>query len=115
MSESSPEFRPHEPPPIPAPAGVGSPGRHVLIGLLIGGALSLVTWPIVFVSDNGNAILIALGVLVGLKLIVGIALIARGPWTRFYGIGLLISIALGGLIFFGTCGIAILTTMQHGH
>ena len=122
MSERPPEFREnpqsndapsHIPPTLPEPGG-GTPGRKVLLGLLIGGALSLIVWPLVFLTDNGSLFLIALGALLAIKGTGGILLIIRGRRTRLIGIGLLISIGLGGLIFFGTCGVAILTAMQHG-
>lgn len=92
--------------------GGGTPGRQVLVGLLVGGALSLVAWPLAIWSDNGSLLLALLAVLLLIKVGGGVTLILKGPRTKFAGIGLLISIALGGLIFLGTCGIAVFSSLK---
>ena len=84
-----------------------------MTGLLIGGGLSLVAWPLGVWSDSGPVLLALLGLLLLIKIGGGITLILRGPRSKFAGIGLLLSIALRGLIFFGTCGIAVVSSLGH--
>jgi hypothetical protein len=87
------------PPPVP-------PGRIILqffAGLLGGGAISAVVWILGFnaVTGPGNGGLLLL-IVPGVKLAIGITFLCIRGW-RMLGGGILLSIALGFLIFFFTC------------
>lgn len=85
------------PPPI-------RPGYQVLIGLLVGAAASAVAWVLGWglVMNSATALVIVLVILAGLKIVGGGALMFIGRW-RLLGAGLLLSLALGFLIFVGNC------------
>jgi len=100
-----------QPPPLNyAPPNVTPPqpaGRYLVWGLIIGSAMSAIMWiagwnPLV---EGGNGV--ALYIVPGTKLVVAITLIClRGPGrrpARMFGVGILLSIAVGFLIFFGSC------------
>lgn len=91
------------PPPLPPPRR----GLAVFFGILGGVIVSGIVWPLAFWSQSGAAILVALVVLVAGKLTSSIVLIVRSNRWRFHAIGLLISIALGGIIFFFSCAAGI--------
>jgi hypothetical protein len=75
--------------------------RGLLIGAGIGGAVSLVVWVFLFAQlDKMPWLLVVIPLL---KIAFGIALVVRSRQTRFAGIGLLLSIPLGALIFMGAC------------
>lgn len=95
-----------QPPLIPPYSpGPGSSSRTggLLVGLVAGAAVSLVVWGVAWhatvESSHGPVWLIAIPLL---KLVVAAALLAFAR-TRRVGAGLLISLALGFLIFFGSC------------
>lgn len=80
------------------------PGFQLVIGLVLGTAVSAAIWILGWDAfEKSNAYQwFALGTIFGLKIFVGIGLLFFRRW-RFVGIGLLISLAMGFLIFFGTC------------
>lgn len=88
-----------QPPPLPL-----TTGQHVLrffIALILGSALSALVWVAGWDQiDKGMSFLIL--VVPGVKFVVGVALIIMKPW-RSAGAGLMVSIAVGALIFFATC------------
>ncbi len=89
-----------QPPPLP----IGS-GRAVLrffIALLIGTAISAITWIAGWQTFDrgGDGYLILL--IPGIKLATAIPLLIQRRW-RAAGAGLLTSVPIGALIFFGSC------------
>jgi hypothetical protein len=98
-----------QPPPIPDYAKQGpapAPRRpllEVLGGLVLGGAISAVAWIALWnVLHIDNNILPNI-VVAAVKLALSNFLIVASERFRFAGIGLLLSIPLGALIFFGAC------------
>ena len=71
---------------------------QVFIGLAVGTAVSAVAWLLLW--DRLNLVL--LGVVVGGKVVAGLAL-ARVPRWRPFAQGLLVSMGTGLLIFLGKC------------
>ena len=80
------------------------PGRsvEVFLGLLGGGILSGIVWGWLFGYARGQVWLSAIVFVPAIKVIIGVVMLAEVR-MRYYGIGVLLSIALGGLIFFGIC------------
>jgi len=76
-------------------------GAALALGICIGGALSVAVWIPFWRASNPSPIFLA--VVPILKVLAAIALIAASRRLRFVGIGLLLSIPLGALIFFGAC------------
>jgi hypothetical protein len=115
MSEKPPDILDYRtagsgnPPPPPRKGR----GLAVFLGILAGALISGIIWPLAFWSDSGNVIVAALIVLVVGKLLGSILLITLSNRWRFHGIGLLISIALGGMIFFFSCAIGISIALKH--
>jgi hypothetical protein len=114
--EQPPQLPPHRPPLPPnqpaalgyQPVGMMPPapsGRRFLwlflIGALGGAAVSAVAWIAGWNLINGNAGFVVF-VVPALKLAAAIPLLCFRRW-RGLGAGLMVSIALGFLIFFGTC------------
>jgi hypothetical protein len=91
------------PPPIPS----GGAGRFLLLGLAAGSVVSAITWILGWnaLVNRGNGA--ALFIVPGIKVLAAIVLLCfRAPQYRpgrFFGLGLLLSIAVGFLIFFGSC------------
>ena len=83
---------------------VKSRGDQVLIGLAIGAGVSLIAWGLgwetVLASDS--TFWTALSIVGAIKVVGGCATLFLRRW-RWIGAGLLISLALGPLIFFGSC------------
>jgi hypothetical protein len=114
MSEATPPPLPedpgHRPPPLEyRSAGSGrSPGerkqiwRRFFSGLALGTAMSAVVWIAGFdrLVNHGSGL--ALFLVPGVKLAAGICGLCLRGW-RSFGAGILVSIALGFLIFFGVC------------
>ncbi|HET6249776.1 MAG TPA: hypothetical protein VFE47_18950 [Tepidisphaeraceae bacterium] len=108
----------HQPPPVPpAPLGYQNgpipaiprttySARDTLIrffaGLLLGAAVSAILWVggWKYVTTGYSGLLIL--IVPAIKLIAGITLVCIRRW-RAFGAGILVSIALGVLIFFGAC------------
>lgn len=109
MTESN-----HIPPPLPPrapnfqPPGAiqpTPPGRNVLwffIGLIAGTVLSAIVWIFGFRSLDSTFASGAIFVMPALKLATGITCLCLRGW-RSLGAGILVSLALGFLIFFGVC------------
>jgi hypothetical protein len=104
MSDETPpklDYRPPEPRrTLQAPAG-GSV-RGLLLGLAIGSAVSALFWIAGWdtLVEHGSGIAVYLLPLA--KAVAAVFLLAVPGW-RSFGTGLLLSIAVGALIFFGTC------------
>jgi len=81
----------------------GRPMTGLLIGLVAGAAVSALVWGAgwhrIVEGPNSTTWLVAIPLA---KIILAVGLIAL-PRTRAAGLGLLISIALGFMIFFGSC------------
>lgn len=78
------------------------PVAKFLGGMGAGTLLSALIWPLTFSASNGEALVtIIIGVLL-LKLAGGITFLCLRPY-RMLGGGILTSVALGFLIFFGVC------------
>ena len=75
----------------------------MLAGLLIGGAISAVAWVGMWNVLRIDSNAIPIFVVAGVKLVVSILLMVASSRFRFAGVGLLLSIPLGALIFFGAC------------
>ena len=77
-------------------------GRRVILGTLVGGLISGITWPWLLRSQASN---LGMYILIGVPLlkVTTAACIIAFPRMRGFGIGLLISLPLGFLIFFGAC------------
>ncbi|HSH94239.1 MAG TPA: hypothetical protein VK968_08845 [Roseimicrobium sp.] len=78
----------------PAPYGC-------ITAVIAGSAVSLIYFPLWRQMDSGHLGVLPV-VLGGTKLVVAITLLAFPRWRQF-GIVLLLSIGVGGLIFFGAC------------
>jgi hypothetical protein len=87
----------------------GNPWRQFWVGLIIGTALSAIVWITSFSLGNtagSQNFIFFLIALIPIKIVVAIILLCFRNW-RSVGGGLLASIALGGLIFFGVCATAL--------
>jgi hypothetical protein len=98
-----------QPPPIPdyakqspAPAP-RRPLLQVFGGLVLGGAISAVAWIAMWNILHIDNDVLPVVVVAAAKLALSIFLIMASTRLRFAGIGLLLSIPLGALIFFGAC------------
>ena len=92
---------PGRPPPLPPP----SAGKTLLwffIGLIAGTALSAIVWIGGFKSLDSTVGGAAMLIIPALKLTTGIIFLCRRGW-RSLGAGILVSLAMGFLIFFGVC------------
>lgn len=80
-----------------------APERQMMIGLGAGVAVSLVVWGLGWNAlDRSNAGGVVFIGVPALKVIVGFALLLPAK-SRAIGAGVLISLAMGALIFFGSC------------
>lgn len=70
---------------------------------MLGGAISAVAWIALWNVLHIDNNLLPVVVVAGVKLALSIFLIVTSERFRFAGIGLLLSIPLGALIFFGAC------------
>lgn len=109
---------PTPPPPPPLPPGnlpfatavtaqsAASTGKvlwWMLWGFLIGSAVSAAVWiPVWMLNSSGDAAALLVLIVPGLKLAVGVIFLCMPGWRAFGG-GILLSIAMGFLIFFGAC------------
>ena len=74
--------------------------RSLLIGLVAGSVASLIFWPTAW--NSGNPIVLLPWLFVLAKLVVATVLFWFGD-TRAIGAGLLVSLIIGFMIFFGVC------------
>ena len=84
------------------PEGPG-PRRQLMAGLLIGVTASAVVWGLLW---NNSVLLVALLFLIGAKLGVAAVCLAMRD-HRPFGQGVMLSMAVGGLIFFGRCAMSL--------
>jgi hypothetical protein len=91
----------YRPPPTPGP-----PVAHpFFLGLIIGSVISAIAWTLLWSSvgqDMPNNRIWIIFAIPSLKLIFAMVCLLDARWKRF-GAGLLTSIAIGFLIFFGLC------------
>ena len=82
--------------------------RRFIFGLITGTAVSGIVWP-VLLNAHGGSQQMAMIVLCGVPLakITAACVIIAFPKMRGFGIGLLVSLPLGFLIFFGVCAASI--------
>src|SRR4051812_10096791 len=76
--------------------------RKLIVGFVIGSVISALCWIVgwnALVDRGGALVLIAVPTI---KLVFGLGLMAS-PRARPLGVGVLLSIAMGALIFFGSC------------
>lgn len=104
-----PDYAPPPPPNPPNTRAVGS----LFIGLGIGAVVSFVVWMTMWINIQDANWLWLLLILPAVKIGVSVHLIVRDrrapfPKFRFAGIGLLLSIPLGALIFLGTCFVGLI-------
>lgn len=98
-----------QPPPVPDYAKQGPPPapRHPLLevlgGVLLGGAVSAVAWIAMWNVLHIDNNILPVVIVAAAKLVLSIFLIVASTRLRFAGIGLLLSIPLGALIFLGAC------------
>jgi hypothetical protein len=78
------------------------PVRKFLGGMAAGTLLSAILWPFSFSANRGDAIFSLVIVVLFLKLGAGISFLCMRPY-RMIGGGIMTSVALGFLIFFGVC------------
>jgi hypothetical protein len=106
----NPNLPPHNPlnylpsgrqPPLP-PVSARLTLRWFFIGLLSGTALSAIVWIFAFKAMEGAFAGGAMLAIPILKLSTGITCLCLRGW-RSLGAGILVSLALGFLIFFGVC------------
>jgi len=98
------DYRPQpEPPP-----GWPPPRTQRIQGLLAGSLLSLIVWPVAWKFGQQGATLayIIIG-MIALKVIASTVCIVSPRW-RPMGAGILASMGVGFLIFFGTCSLTAL-------
>jgi hypothetical protein len=117
---------PHRPPP-PLPqtplsyqSAGSAPGVHTshwsvlarfFAGLILGAVVSAIIWFAGWnLLDKGNGSILL--IVPGAKLVVGIVFICIRGW-RSFGAGILVSIALGVLIFFGACAMNVDWNKMH--
>lgn len=74
----------------------------LMAGFVGGIAGSILVWYVGILPHSSNAFTVAYGVL-GIKVVVAVALMFVPNW-RSFAAGLLLSIGVGTLIFFVTCG-----------
>jgi hypothetical protein len=107
----------HPPPLTPIPLDYGRPGQpgkrppipHAVLkffaGAILGSLVSTAVWiPAFKYAGSGNQQIWGsmIFIIPGLKIVAAVTCICFRNWRPF-GVGLLISIALGALIFFGAC------------
>lgn len=78
-------------------------GWKVLVGLMVGTMISVLIWIPGFDWINARFGLGAICIVGAVKFLSGFVMLFLGPKYRGFGLGLIISLPLGGLIFFGTC------------
>ena len=106
---------PHLPPP-PPPLNYASsrmPGRSgpvlswpmVCVGLLAGTGVSFALWTAGWdwFNRHGDSMVGAIIAIVSVKFVVGVVLLFLGVKPRGLGLGLILSLVLGFLVFFGNC------------
>jgi hypothetical protein len=92
----------YQTPGTPPPRRGLSTGLQMLIGLMAGTLVSAIVWIGGWKYVNDGSAASAIVIVPGLKFVVGVTLLCiRG--LRGYGGGILVSIALGFLIFFFAC------------
>src|SRR4051812_23319865 len=101
MSQQPPPIDYSRPRPVEPLPHVNRAKRYFL-AVLIGTAVSGLAWALGFHASNpsGNGIVALMVILPGIKLLTGITLLCFRGW-RSAGAGVITSIALGFLIFFG--------------
>ena len=75
---------------------------HFSLGLIVGSIASGLIWFLGWNSLVNHGSGIALVIVPATKVVIAIPLMLKRPW-RSCGIGLLLSIPIGGLLFFGSC------------
>lgn len=120
MSEQPPDFLPYESRSDPSHPNSRTDNRTesgwlpVFVGLLGGAALSGTVWPLIFFENASFGWFIAaLFSMLALKLVGSGILMSRRSRARYIGIGLLLSLGLGGLIFFCVCGASFSAALHH--
>jgi hypothetical protein len=104
-----PSHMDYRPQPEPPPPG-WPPRTQRRAGLLGGSLLSLIVWPLTWkFGQQGNTIMAVIIAMVAVKVVTAIVCTASPRW-RPLGAGLLASMGVGFLIFFGTCAM----TFMHG-
>lgn len=84
------------------------------LGFVGGSVCSLVFWVTIF-SRSGWDIQLVMGIAIAFvlaKLVIGLVLTARRGWTPT-GLGILISMGVGGLIVAGTCFVSLASALHH--
>ena len=76
--------------------------RKFLGGMIGGTLISAIVWPLSFKPDDGDTLFAVIIVVLVFKLAAGITFLCLRPY-RMLGGGILTSVALGFLIFFGVC------------
>jgi hypothetical protein len=99
-----------QPPPINfrqpiRSSGMRSTGQNIAIGTLVGSAASGIAWIIIWHLADDRGLMVFLSLL-AFKAILGIVTSFYENWKGFV-VGLVISLGVGALIFFGTCFVAI--------
>lgn len=108
-----PQLPPHHSPPHPPalnyqqpyygpPPPHGRPLLHFFGGLGLGTLLSIAAWPISFSSRNPTLFVALLFLVPVAKIASGVTFLCLRPY-RLLGGGILASLGLGFLIFFGAC------------
>jgi hypothetical protein len=92
----------YQPTLAPHDGGGWSTAARFFTGLFMGSVVSGIVWPLGWGHFNETVGMWILLALIFLKLL-GMAICFNIPRCRPVGVGLLVSIAAGGLIFFGTC------------
>jgi hypothetical protein len=110
-----PDDSSHRPPPLDyrGASAMHSPEprrsfRGFFGGLLLGTLISAVAWGFQFSGMRHGGLGSSVILLPGVKLAAGVLGLCIRGW-RSFGAGMLISIALGILIFFGMCAFAVVT------
>src|SRR4051812_13133023 len=99
------------PPGAPPPPGRSSgSSKQLLWGLLLGSAVSAIIWVAGWnlLMGTGRSADYLLLVVPGVKVLAGLACLTVRS-VRSFGVGILLSIAVGFLIFFGSCFVHIAT------
>ena len=90
-------------PPLITTRPVGSAALRFLAGLGAGAAVSLIIWGLGWNALEGNSNgFTAIFIVPGLKLLAAVVCMFFRGW-RAFGAGLLVSIGVGAMIFFGSC------------